>query len=298
MNVTLRQLRAFLAGADSASFSDAAGQLGLTQPGYSLLIRQLEAALGLRLFDRTTRRVEATRAGAELAQRLRPVLRDLDGVLRDVQALAQHRRGRATVGVMPSVGASILAGALERLGRDYPDITLQIREDYAGPLLQQVADGEVDFAIGVPLDSPAPLAFEPLLRDRLVGLFHPDAPVLDGAPITWARLTGLPYISVFGRSSVRDTVARALAVAGVELAPAYEISHVATAANLVRSGLGFAVLPELALSMASLDGVAVRPVEGPEAWRDIGIVTAERRSLSPAAEAAVEAFRAAAAAAR
>jgi len=290
MNITLRQLRALLAGIHSRSFSEAASRCYVSQPAYSLLIRQLEAQLGVKLFDRTTRRVEPTVTGRELGERIGQILADLDDSLREIADVVSGRRGRVTVGVMPTIGASILAATLAQLARDYPGVSICIREDQAAPLEELVAHRIVDFAVGVEMSDSQSVSFAPLLQEQMFGVFHPDEPLLASKAITWKRVAHLPYIA-FARSSVQAVVSRGVGVAHVELQPAYEITYIATALNLVRAGLGFTIIPELGLRTANLENVIVRPVVQPKVFRTVGIMTNRHRVATPAAEAVIQALR-------
>src|SRR5215213_6451416 len=101
MNVTLRQLHAFLAVAETNSFSRAAAQLNTAQSRISILVRDLEAELGIRLFDRTTRRMELTAAGREFRTHAGKVVGDLKHAVEDTHALGERKRGRLTVAAPP-----------------------------------------------------------------------------------------------------------------------------------------------------------------------------------------------------
>lgn len=112
MNVTLRQIHAFLAAADLGNFTRAAERLNMTQPALSLAIRELETELGIRLFDRTTRRVELTQVGAELSHSARKLIDDLELAMRNARDLAERKRGRIVVAAPPLLAAMILPGAI------------------------------------------------------------------------------------------------------------------------------------------------------------------------------------------
>ena len=281
MNVTLRQLRAFLVGTKTASFSEAAGRANLTQPGFSLLVQQLETELGVRLFDRTTRRVELTQSGRDLGGRLERVLEDLDQALDDVRLDVARQHGHVVMGVMPSIGASIVGDIYARMKADHPGISLTIREDQAIPLAHLVADNLVDFAISVSVPPDHDLTFSPLMQDRMVFVLHPDEPILAGGKPRWQDVFALPYIA-FAQSSVQERVARALQTAGVTVKPVAEVKFIATAIGMVRARIGFAILPELALGMADVSDLIVLPMS-PAVTRKVGIVANSQRSLSPAA---------------
>ena len=94
MAVTLRQIQAFLAVAELGTFTKAAERLHMAQPALSQLVRDLEQALGIRLFDRTTRRVELTEGGREFQGASAKIVHDLDLAIQNANDLAERRRGR------------------------------------------------------------------------------------------------------------------------------------------------------------------------------------------------------------
>src|SRR5690348_11781754 len=106
MNISLRQLKVFLAVAEHGSFSRAGEDIGLTQPAVSRCIRELEQELGLKLVDRTTREVTLTEVGASLSATLARVLDELESALRDTHGLAEERRGRVRVASAPTISAN------------------------------------------------------------------------------------------------------------------------------------------------------------------------------------------------
>lgn len=287
MNITLRQLRAFIAGTKSASFSEAAEKSFLTQPGYSLLIRQLEEELGVKLFDRTTRRVEVTKNGAELAQRLERILQELDDTLTDAHHSAARKRGRVTLGIVPSVASCLLGDIVALMSETAPDISLTVKEELSGPLAEMVATGAVDLAIGVDLGAVDSVSFTSLTSDRMLGVFHPDDPVLANETIRWAALAKTPYVA-FAQTSVEKCVSAAFSKSKAEIKPLFEVKFVATAVGIVRRGNAFTVLPELALNLVDLEGLVVKPIH-PVVSRNVGILVHSQRSLTPATHTAIKA---------
>ena len=285
MNLTVRQLRAFTLGAQFASFSEAAARMGMTQPGYSLLIRQLEEELGLSLFRRTTRRVELTEAGREILQSAQRTLQQLDETRRRAEDFRDVRQGTLSLAFVPSVGCSLLPPTLSRFAEAHPGIKLVFHEAQAVGFAEHVRSGQAEIGLGLLLQPDEQLAFEPLMRDRLVALLHTRHPLASRATVTWKALTRFSSISVTTQSSVRVHADRAAAEAGVDIEPTYVLDSLTTAVGLVRAGLGYAVLPSLALRSMDLGGAVARVVEQPRAWRDIGLLTRRQFSLSPAAMA-------------
>lgn len=289
-NVTLRQLRAFEAAAACGSFSQAAAELGVTQSGFSLLIREFERQLGLRMFDRTTRRVALTAAGQEFLPRAKRLLDDLDDAYQDLLELRDLQRGRVAVAALPSIAAGILPPLLHRFRAANPSISVRIEESHADLLAEKVEKGEADFAIGAVLGERPPLAFRELARDHLVGVFQPAHPLAQRQEVVWEELLDVPYISISDTSSVQVLAHRAFQQVGIQPQPSLTVEAMTTAIALVKAGLGFTLVPESALAMLRTDDLAVRRVLQPSIHRDIAVFWSRSRSLSPAAEALLEAL--------
>jgi len=285
MNLTVRQLRAFTLGASVASFSEAAARMGMTQPGYSLLIRQLEEEVGMALFRRTTRRVELTEAGREILQSAQRTLQQLDETCRRAEDFRDARQGTLNLAFVPSVGCSLLPPILSGFAEAHPGIKLVFHEAQAVGFAERVRSGQAEIGLGLLVDPDEHLAFESLMRDCLVALLPARHPLTARSIVTWKALARFNAILVTNQSSVRVHADRAAAAAGVDIEPTYVLDSLTTAVGLVRAGLGYAVLPSLALRSMDLSGAVARPVEQPRARRDIGLLTRAQFTLSPAATA-------------
>lgn len=285
MNLTVRQLRAFTLGASFASFSEAASRMGMTQPGYSLLIRQLEEEVGMALFRRTTRRVELTEAGREILQSAQRTLQQLDETCRRAEDFRDARQGTLNLAFVPSVGCSLLPPILSRFAEAHPGIKLVFHEAQAVGFAERVRSGQAEIGLGLLVDPDEHLAFESLMRDCLVALLPARHPLTARSIVTWKALARFNAILVTNQSSVRVHADRAAAAAGVGIEPTYVLDSLTTAVGLVRAGLGYAVLPSLALRSMDLSGAVARVVEQPRARRDIGLLKRAQFTLSPAATA-------------
>ena len=120
MNLTLRQLRAFVAVARLGRFAAAAEALHVTQPALSMLIRELETQLGVRVFDRHTRRVELTEAGRELLPVAEKTLEDLEHAVAASRQLAALQRGRVSIATSTVLSATLLPWVAREYAAQYP----------------------------------------------------------------------------------------------------------------------------------------------------------------------------------
>ena len=125
MNVTLRQLRAFLAVTRTGSFTLAAESLYITQSALSGLIKELEQVLGVRLFDRSTRRIQMSEVGRGIYPLIEKILADLDGALDEVANIKALKRGVVRVAAPQLMACTLLPEVISAFARDFPNITVR-----------------------------------------------------------------------------------------------------------------------------------------------------------------------------
>jgi len=287
MSFKLRQLQGFVAAARYGSFSNAARELAMTQPAFSQMVRELEATLNLKLFERTTRRVELTDAGRRLRAMVERPLDDLDAAYRYARDLAAGRRGRIVFASLPSVAFEFATLVLARYKGEYPGIAVRLIEDQNEHIVQRVLDREVDFGIGTLEGERPELAFRELLHDELLAVV-PVRHHLARASLTWRDVASEPLALLPRQSSVRELADAGLAANGVPREPAYEVANMVTALGIVRAGLGITVLPAIALMELNMRGLHASRIRNPRPSRRIGIITRVDRTLSPPAAAYVE----------
>lgn len=274
-----------MAVAKYGAFTRAAEEIYISQPGLSLLIRQLEEQLGVRLFDRTTRRVELTEAGHELVAAASRILDDVENMVADITDLAQHRRGRVSIATLPSLASAFVPRVIAQFRELFPDIRVVIHDAIASPLIKLVENGEVDFGIGLRLQFERDLVFSELLTDRLVVLMPLNHSLEKWQEVEWDALVDIEMIAMTRDTSVRHLTEQAFAKIGKTLHPSYEASYMSTAISMVEAGLGITILPSLALSTLRIPNVRVRPLINPIVRRDVGIINKKNKIFSPAAQA-------------
>lgn len=291
---SVRHIRAFLAVARLGSFTRAAEELHVSQPALTVQIRQLEDALGVRLFDRNKRQVVLTQLGRELLAPLTQVLTDLEAVMSASQNLAGLQRGVVTVATLPSIAAGLLPFAINRFVADHPAIAVHISDVAAEQILQLVKAEQVDFGLGTRLGSDRDIEVIDFLADRLCAFFPEGHPLAGRHSLALRDVVAFPLILTARGTSVRTLVERALEKEALEIRCACEANYMSTAVGLVRAGLGVSILPESAVNAAACDGIRMEPIRSPGLTRKIGIVRKRNRSLSPAAERFVEVLKEAA----
>ncbi len=284
-NISLKQMRAFVAVAHAGSFTRAAEQLFITQSALSSLIRNLEAELGLRLLDRTTRRLELTGEGEELLRSLVRLLGDLDRIkleLRDVNAM---RRGRVRIGATPLLASTFIAASVLRFINLFHGITVRVVDDTATQLLQALHAGDIDLLVATLEGADAALNSTVLLSDAMVLVCRGDHRLAQQPQANWSDMQFEPIVALRKGSGLRAITDQVFESMGVDVKPAQEVNHVSTAIAMVAAGMGVAALP--AYSVRFSEGTRVRAVRlgPPVVERHVSLSTLKQRTVSAATQA-------------
>ncbi|MBN3754559.1 LysR family transcriptional regulator [Paraburkholderia sp. Tr-20389] len=284
MNVTLRQLRVFIEVARLQSFSRAGSEIGLTQSAVSRCVRELEAEIGLKLIDRTTREVQLTDVGGNLVASVSRLLGDLDDALREIREIGEQRRGRVMVAASPTIACRLMPNIVAACGQQFPYIALGLRDDVQSDVVRKVKSGEVDFGVVIGPLSADDLFTEPLMTDSFCLVSRDDHPLAARAEIAWRELDGERLVMLDQASGSRPIIDAALEQHGVSAHVVQELGHPSTVFGLVQAGVGVSVLPWLALPLPAGSSLVARPLV-PRAERTVELVRRRDRSLSPAADA-------------
>jgi len=280
LGVELRHLAALEAVAEEGSFGRAARRLGYTQSAVSQQIAQLEKLVGATLVERPggPKAVSLTDAGRLLLRHADAIVARLHAAQADMSALLQGEAGPLRVGILQSVGARVLPALIQRFKRDFPRVSVQVREgNTAEDLLPLVEGGELDLAFAeLPLPE-GPFEWVELIRDPYVLLVSAGSPLAgrESAP----PLKELARLPLIGWRTDRDQD-----LPGVEYA--FRSDDNGTVLGLVEAGLGVAVAPRLVLR-PERRGIVALPF-GSRPPRLLGLAWHKERYRSPAAEAFVE----------
>ncbi len=283
LNLSTRQLRAFLALAELRSFTRAAHRCHLSQPAFSALVRALEDSFGARLFDRDTRNVELTEEGRWLEEPARRLLADFDALASGLGERVALRRGRVSVAALPSLAAGWLPRLFAEFRREHPGIDLALHDTLSDECLALVRAGRADFAVAATSPGSAEWKVQPLCRDRFHLVCRHDHPLARKARIGVKDLAGHPFIHFSRASSVRQHLEAALAPQA--MATVLEVEHLTTVSRMVEEGVGITVVPALTLFAFERDALVHRPVPVPGLARTLYLVRRADRGLSLAAQA-------------
>jgi LysR family carnitine catabolism transcriptional activator len=287
LNLSTRELRAFVALAEQRSFTRAASHTALSQPAFSALIRGLEESLGARLFHRTTRSVELTVEGRVFLEAARRLLADAEAAHDDLLAHAASRRGRAALALLPSLAAGWLPPLLADFHARHPGVELSVADVLSDDCIARVRDGRADFALASTRAEAAELLTEPFCRDRFHVVCRRDHPLARRrGPLTLHDIAPHPIVQLARSSSVRQYVEAA--IYPTQLRTVMELDQLSTVAGMVRAGLGFSIVPTLTLFHFEHAELAARPLQAPGLERQVFVVRRSDRPLSAPARALYE----------
>lgn len=290
LNFDLNDLLAFRAVAELGNFRRAAETVHLSQPAFSRRIDKLEQALGVRLLERTTRRVTLTAVGRDFERKARELLDDLDATLLAIRGVAATRMGEVTVACVPSTVYYYLSNVIRRYHERSPKVRVKVFDAGANEVLAAVARGEADFGLDFVGAQEGELDFEPLVEERFVAACRRDHPIAKLRRVTWSQLGQYDYISVGRASGNRVLLDQALAGVAARPHAIYETQHVTTTLGLVEAGLGVAAVPSMAMPPRDHPLLVSVPLVEPVVTRKVGLIRRRGRSLSPAARQLYELF--------
>ncbi|WP_225728819.1 MULTISPECIES: LysR family transcriptional regulator [unclassified Nocardia] len=241
----LQQLRYVLAVAETNSFTRAAERCLVVQSALSHQIARLERELGAKLFERTSRRVRLTPAGAAFLPAARQCLDAAERASAEVAAAVGEVRGRLAVGVISTAAAVDIPNALRQFRQRYPRVRIGLRVRPSEDLLEQVRQGTIDVAfVGLPITArPEGVAAHELASDRLVAVVAPDHPLAAEPAVDLRTLAAEPFVDLPAGTAGRAESDQMFAAAGLDRDVAFEVSTGDYIVRLVRQNLGVAMLP-------------------------------------------------------
>ncbi|WP_248747973.1 LysR family transcriptional regulator [Pseudomonas sp. MWU12-2037] len=283
--MTVKQLRAFLAVAQSLSFAVAGERLYLSQSALSLTIKALEEGLGGRLFSRNTRNVALTPEGEVLVPLARRLIADWDNAEDELRQRFTLQRGRVTLAAMPSFAGNLLPPILKTFRARYPQVNVTVNDVINEQVLEMVRDGQVELGVAFEPQQGSSLAFTPLYVDRFVAVVPADSPWVDQAEIDWPTLLTQSFITLQRPSTVRVMLEEHLRARDMSLPVEFESHQLATVGRMVASGLGVSAVPALCVGQMRELGARCITLCDPVVERAIGVLTKPAHELSAAAQA-------------
>lgn len=280
----LNDLFAFRAVAELGNFRKAAESVHISQPAFSRRIDKLEQALGVRLLERSTRRVSLTVVGRDFDRQLRQILDALDTTLLGIRGVAATRMGEVTIAAVPSAVNYFLSSVIARYHERYPRVRIKIIDESANAVLLAVARGEADFGLNFVGSQEADVEFKPLKEEQFVAACRRDHPLAKKRQVRWAELAQHDYIAADKVSGNRLLLDQALAGMAGQPQSLYETRHGTTMIGLVEAGLGVAVVPSMAMPGKDHPLLVSVPLTDPVVKRMVGLIKRRSSVLTPAAQ--------------
>lgn len=275
-------LKAFIAVAESASFTEASEQLFLTQPAVSKRIATLEEELGAPLFDRVGRTVTLTEAGETLLPRARHILDEVKESRQAITNLSGEVAGELSFGTSHHIGLHRLPPILRAFNQAHPQVELDIHFYDSEDACREVAHGNLALAlITLPTELEGPLNELLVWDDPLAVIIAHDHPLANNTRISIETLVTQPAILPSKNTYTRQLIDEAFHHHGVNANVRLSTNYLETIKMMVSVGLGWSILPK---TMVDKD-VSVVEVEGLALSRRLGVVTHRQRSLTNAAQA-------------
>ena len=284
-NLTLRQLRAFQAVANTRSFTEAAEHLNLTPAALSGLVKELEAQLGVRLFDRNTRKVELSGVGLEFFPLTERVLSELDDAVMNITALKEKRRGLVRIAAPEVMSCTLVPHVMAAFHKAYPHVELRFLDVNIEEVITRTVRGEVDVGIAPGATDIPEIHRTPFMRAPLMLALPRNDPLAQRGSVSWLAARQRPFVTFF-RSLGEWTVGEE----GGERHNLFPddvtvVKRINTALSMVKAGFGVSVCPLYANELAAGFDLALVRLTDPGIEREYALLTRAGYALTPPVEA-------------
>ncbi len=284
-------LRAFLATADAGALSRAARRLGISQPSLTVQIQRLEQHLGALLFDRHGRGVALTDVGKALYPRARRIIDEVRATEEALRRDVAEGFGTLMVGAIPTVAPYILPAALERLRARYPNVRVELREDYSAVLAELLHDGALDVAVAALPYTFDHLEIESLGIDALLVAVPIAHPAARAGRIALAEIQGAPTVTLDPVHCLGNQVSGFCNSRQVKPSVVCHSAQLTTVFEMVGAGVGISIVPAMAATRHNTPRCAYVPLADVSLQREIVALWPRDRSKSAMARAFVECVR-------
>jgi len=276
MNLSTRQMRAFLHVARIGNFTRAAEQAHITQAGLSILIREMEKQLGCRLFERTTRVVSLTPEGRRLLPVVERLMTDLDDVAAELGAAGDAARRTLRIAATPLVSSHLLPQVFSTFRAAHPQVSLRLFDADLRDVEAMVAAGDADMGLGFFFKAAPGLERTPVGRFQLmrVSRLEDDADVPPGVGTApWSSLRGAELVGLPPGNPIQKVIDQHLATIGRADAQRPAFNFFGTLISMVEAGFGTAVMPTFALAACRRHRVRTDVLAKPKVGLDFYRIT-------------------------
>lgn len=270
---TTKQLRYFVALARYEHFGKAAEACFVSQPAFSVAIKELESLLNMQLVDRTNKSVTITSLGRDVAEQAKVVLRSLEELVDIARSNQAPLGGQLKLGVIPTIAPFLLPRLLPALRKAYPNLKLHLKEDLTERVYERLVDGELDLIlIALPYELRNVTEL-PLFKDPFYLAYRQESSFLSSHS---SKVSSLPSDSILlleDGHCLRDHALSACDIKHADKVSRITATSLLTLVQMVDADLGVSYLPEMAVNSALLKntGIKTEPM-GEDSFREIGLV--------------------------
>ena len=279
----LHQLRYFVAIAETGNFTRASERNHVSQPSLSQQIQKLETEVGHKLFHRLGRKAVLTEAGTAFLERARRILFEVENATKELG----DKRGlgrRITVGAVQTVMPYLITPLIARLRDEHPNLLIGAREDFRASLLRAVVEGDVDLAVVPQPVKDHRISIEPLFTEPLLLVVGKRHPIASRTEITVNDLAGETFVSLGDSSSLAAQIQAFFGDQQFRPQIGFRCAQVATLKQIVSSGLGISLLPQLARQAEDRESLTYLRLTGSEPTRELVVIRHLQRYQSRGAE--------------
>ncbi len=283
MDISYKQLRAFIEVANNATFADAALNLHVTQPALSSSIKKLEQQLGGKLFVRNTRNVSLTPEGELLFPNALRLMRDWENTFSDIQKLFAMAKGQLTLCAMPSFAQSHLPPILSQFHCIAPNVNIRVVDVVMEQVIEEVRSGRCELGVSFEPERKEGLIFRSLFEDEFMVVANKaQAGVLGESP-DWQTCIAQPLVMMNRGSAVRQWTQAKLEKYGQPNIVA-ETGQLLTLGKLIAHGLGISIMPSICEAQMKHLGLITRQIKCEPLIKNIGLLCNAKRGLSVSAQ--------------
>jgi len=286
----LHQLRYAIAVADTGNFTRASERCNVTQPSLSQQIINLEKEIGHKLFHRLGRKAVLTEAGTVFLERARRILIEVENASKELSDHPSLDR-QITVGAIQTIAPYLLLPLIEKCRREFPNLQINVREDFRSDLVRAVVDGELDLAIvTLPVKDPR-VSVETLLTEPLLLVVGKNHPFSSRREININDLAGETFVTMGESSTLAAQIRGFFGDHNFEPKVGYRCAQVATLKALVGMGLAISILPEVDREESDRQTLTYMRLTGLAPTREVVVVRHLQRYQSRGAEQFLTALR-------
>lgn len=279
----LTQLRSVIAVAEAGNFTRASERMNISQPSLSQQILNLEKELNQKLFHRLGRKAVLTEVGAAFLERARRIIFESESAVKELSDSPTLAR-QITVGAIATLAPYLMPALITRCRKRFPNLEINIHEDFKGRLIRGVLDGELDLAIvALPAEEPR-IHTEVLLKEPLLLAIGKTHPLARKAKITAADLAHETFAMLGTSSSLTAQIQSFCGDHHFEPKIGFRCSQIATVKSIVGLGLGVAILPRVVRSPEDDADIDYLRLADAKPFREIGVIRHMQRYQSRGAE--------------